>query len=672
MTGTDPAALTPEEAAVLACFDEMIDALAALDRGLVHAAVQHLLEAVRYLGEEAEDTAFDIGGSLLQEWMDADESWADRPEEEIAHLRDLISEALMRIGDSYPHSMFAGAYEQVALARLDEDPAAALTLLRRAETLADDPDERAGYLTWQAVALSGLKDLPSALLAARRARSDATEREAQDFADAVVLEVLLEQEDGSASEYALEVLDRRGDEAPDLLGEPAMRALLFEARRNEHALAPPSAELAAGLRRALSHPAWMPEPLTRADFAVAVAWVDLLRDDLRQLEATLAEGQGIPFSSVTIEAQAALLDATVAFNRMDTEEMERRLKRAAPLVADCDDLGVKIAFRSLADLISRSRGRPLTRPDDELAGLLGSRGQVDDGTVTLFFEIGESLGGVFRGDQQAVPSGVRTRLDEWLVRHASDGDALMTGGMWAYSAALAIVDRDWALARERLDRVRAIRDAFPHDDPQAGWLGALLQALEPTLLLRTDRPAALEALRMTAALHEREGRYLTAHMSHAMLAMALGSTEPREALTAAVKALDYSARHLASLAGSSERIALRAQQERVYECALRAAAALADERIIAELLEVLRAQDLPVVAMDPGLTDLPLAVFLAQPLAGTARLEPGADPDVLRLDDPRPIRMPWSRVALSDLIDPGDATPATYVVPRPRRAQRHA
>ena len=95
-----------------------------------------------------------------------------------------------------------------------------------------------------------------------------------------------------------------------------------------------------------------------------------------------------------------------------------------------------------------------------------------------------------------------------------------------------------------------------------------------------------------------------------------------------------------------------------------------DPRVLAELLEYLRAQDMPVVHHDPEPTELPLAALLASPEARP--VDPSEVVDAVAVGRPAPVRVPWGSLALEGLVRPPASAPVTLVVPRLPEAAEHA
>lgn len=221
----------------------------------------------------------------------------------------------------------------------------------------------------------------------------------------------------------------------------------------------------------------------------------------------------------------------------------------------------------------------------------------------------------------------------------------------------------------RVWHARKLYRALPETTPQLPWLRVLFDGLCTAETMLTDVDAALTQLTANHQANRASGRGLAAFMTASQLSLIhLSIGRNRDALAFGVEALDYLERHRAQLAGSSERHALRTQQERVYAATIRAAAALRDPDLLAELLEFLRAQDLPVVLDSPDPTQVPMAVLLAgvTGLGPLSERDPYQTADAVQLSRPRPVLMPWGRTALASWGAPTRPQPVPLVVPRLR------
>lgn len=646
MTATGPEA----QQATLDAYDAVLDAVDALDEGAVHRAAGLLAAA---LGSEPVELVDEAADALFEAWANTEELWPDDPEEVLDRRGALLVGAMIVIGDRFPRPAFAGAYEMAALDRMEDDPERAALLAGRAVALAADADKAAGYRALQAYAVGAAGRLDEALALADEACGGASGLDTVDRAEMVRLEVMLQLQHPHAAALAATVFRTRGAEMPDDLGESVTRALLLEAGRLEARHEPPPPEIAVALRLALDRPAWRPDFLTEADWAVLVAWIDFLRDDHTRLAETLARAGGGPYSDFSLEGYAALLDAMVAFDAMDIAETERRLQRAAPIVERARDDKLTHAYRRVVDIMIEARSpRAQTGP-------AAPTWQPAD--LVLFQRAQPEIAA-----QSPTPETL-SQLRHWREVGGSTGDAMLTGALWVLAAAGALHERDLDAAWDCLARAREVIAAFPDTSPVARWLTSLIASTEPALLAAVDRDAAIVRLRENQDRLVGTGAGYFAAALDTQLAVLLLPNDPRQALACAVQALTSLRRRRAQLPGISERQAMRDSLEALpHVTALRAAALIDDPRLTAELLEFLRSQDLPQVHHTPEVTQLPLAMLVPPPPDELVffRDDPATSADVVALRHATPVLMPWGRLALGDLLEPPEQAPARLVVPR--------
>lgn len=484
--------------------------------------------------------------------------------------------------------------------------------------------------------------------------------------DGIAIEMLNELGLPQACVRALKVLEDRGQALDDDLGQSVLRALIVEAGRQESLDQPISVEVAGGLRAGLGNDGWLPDPMMPSDLAVVVAWADFTRDDLRRLEATMDLAVG-PFCDPYVAAQAALLRVMVAFTHADIVGMERALRVAAPAVKESGDPRLVTAYRLTVEMMEQSRGSG-GQADliGEFEGQQADQGKVLDDSVRLFSDCLLAMQEIQRTEAKAVPDQLRARVDAWCAAPVHpDTDPMVEAILWWIGHGFALIDHDPTVAVERLRRAEQIRDGFGEGAPQAIWFEPLLAALSPAL--PDPRSGVADAERLVGQRHREAGSDFIAYLADTRLAMAQAAHDPQEAFVAAVRAVDFRQRHLATLPGSSERVGLREQLQDMVSIAFRSAHAIGDPRLMAELLEFLRAQDMPVVDEQPSAERTPFGMLLPPAAFGERAHAPVVtpEPEAVVLELPKPVRMPWGDVALSGTLPIADQGCTALVVPLP-------
>lgn len=657
--------MTEASERAVAAYDALIDAIMAADDAPIATATAELLACLQSLGAEAHEHAVDMALDLADGWDKAEEITEGDPDA-ARWLRATIAAVMVELGDAYPDPVFAPAYDHLGFALIDHDPGLALQRLGRAVDLADSDAERAEYLVDLALAAIADGDSERALAVALAASRPVGQVDlVRDAADGVALELLDEAGSPEACQRALGILRDSERTISADLGQTIVRTLIAEGGRQEERDEPISREVAVGLRSTLAHPDWAPEPCGPSDMAVLVAWIEFTRDDVSRLEETLAAAVG-PFCNADLTARAALLWVMVPFVQGDVAGMEAALRAAAPAVIAAGSPRLVTVYRVVAAMFAKARGgQPLAEPSEFEEVGAGEGKEMSPG-MRLYLDCLGVFEAMFKGERRGLPTEFQRRLDEWCASPLPT-DPLVDGVVWMAGVAAAVFRGDHAAAAERLRGLERTRSALPPEAPQQRWFDFMLDVLEPALDQHRASAASMSERRATAERYRRAGNLLASSVVDSQLAFIADGNDPQEALAAAVRALDDRRTQLAALPGSSERIGLREFLQRLTVIAVRSAAAIGNPFLMAELLEYLRAQDMPVVDEDPDPTRLPLAMLLPPAAFGDPALQPdrAEESDAVGLDVARPVLMPWGTVALAGSILTVTDAPTLLTIPLP-------
>ncbi len=476
------------------------------------------------------------------------------------------------------------------------------------------------------------------------------------------LEQLLTTSPEGAARRALQVAGRFENTVVDALGEVVVRALLIEGGRLERLGRTPPAELAATLRRATQHPAWLPEGMTRADLAVVVAMMDYFRDDYSLLDETLDEAEGGPFGEPSSEGYLAVLRAAAAIGRLDVVEAERLLRQAAGPVAASGDSALITAYRGICDMAARTRNQRISDPLGELARLMPSGiDETENADVALILDAHEQIARLRISDE------IKARLAAWRDADPAKSSIANQALLWGICALVALTDSHPKDAHLFAGRCQEARSQLPTGGMQAAFIDQLLVTFEGTSALRgadPHRATASFASRLEELGPESKSVLSTITESQQTVIYFAANRYP-EALRSGLRALTARRRISAALPGSSERAAMMGMIEPLYETVVKSAARIGDVHLMAELLEFLRAQDLPIAHRAPGSAELPLA-HAVPPATGEQIFLRSTNPliDVIESPEPDPVLMPWGSVALVSILGEHNGTPAKVVVPR--------
>lgn len=653
-----------EEQRLLDAYERLVDAAFRLDEPGVNEGVDELLQLVG-----AEDAA-EVGFALTEEFMSEPDPAEDIDPEYVDAVRRLLLDAMLRLGRQHPGEAYVLAFLTAAHVAADEDDApAAEEWASLAAQAATDEDDAAEAWAVRSFARAALERPAEALADARLADAGASYLGTRTLARWALLERLCDESDPEATTLALDAVSwcppDSGASWVDALREAIERAVLNEEMRRENTGTRPHPASTGILRLALTDPSWVPESVGLGYMAAFTAWIDYRADDLSRLEETLAYIGDDPLDPDTA-ARVAMLRVLIPVGKADLAEIDRELRRAALAVRESSNPQIHAAFKTLADMAHS----PVQGGNMHEAAKNFDANTLDGQAMLFLAELHESADATIRFGKP-VPRHLVDRATAWLASPhetvALDTQAMM----WLLGAMTSASIGDYPQAVERLDRAREIRSRLPETASQGPLLSNMIDNVAAALLLHGDTSAGVAALERLHAQQMREGRPALAFVTATQLALQrLQAGRPAESLQWGVTALEILADYRESLPGSSERGSIRAAQEGVYVTVLKAAAALPDPRVLAELLEYLRAQDMPVVHHDPEPTELPLAALLASPEARP--VDPSEVVDAVAVGRPAPVRVPWGSLALEGLVRPPASAPVTLVVPRLPEAAEHA
>lgn len=564
---------------------------------------QAALQMARFIAalEPAPDEVIrGAGASLAGLWFEADRIWPDDSPGVTVHRRELISNAVDALDRYFPRLALRAALDPASLAAQDAER------LRLKHVLLNSPEQ--------------------------------------------------------AVRPALAVVERFGETMTDALGEMVVRCLLIEGARLERLAETPPAELPAALRLALEHQAWLPDDLTRADLAVAIATMDCVRDDRTRLEETLDLAEGGPFAVPSSAGYLAVLRAAAALGRFDVVEGERLLRLAAEPVTASADPSLVTLYRSLCDMVARTRRQRISDPFVEMAPLKPDathRAEVDD--MTLILDAGDQIA---RG---GIDDRLRDRLAAWRATGHATSAVENRALLWGLSALLAVADGQSVAAHDFAAHCREARALMPSGGMRTAYIDQLLTTFGAANAMRDSDPSQA-ADSLTSGLGESgrdENSVLTRIAESQQAILYLAAKQYREALRCGIRALTALRRATSGLPGSSERAATMDTHEPLLDAILKSAAAIGEDQLMAEVIEFLCAQELPIADRAPDVSRLPLAQAVP-PASGQRVFLRSAKPltDVVEAREPAPVLMPWGTVALSSILGDSSGRPARVVVPR--------
>ncbi|GAA1612995.1 MULTISPECIES: hypothetical protein [Kribbella] len=448
------------------------------------------------------------------------------------------------------------------------------------------------------------------------------------------------------------VLVEINEPAPDLDLLREAYAAQFRGVEHLYRIDGPARQMRPLLGRMLSRPGWAPEELLPPHVHIVAAGICIQDNDAAAalVQLTLAEHR-LGEVDVYFQAQWQLCQMECAVLRSDSVTAEYFARRAWPLIERAGDEEQRTRFRHIVAGLGTVTG-PWDFPGDDLAAVRTL------GTVMTRMRAG--VGGP--EDIEQLDHAIEAfdpLLQAHLVISAYALRARINSALGQTGAAAA----DLRTGRAMLAEIEA--------DPPGGFsrgVSTLLDQSEAILEAARGHPEAA-ALRM----EEMWRSELAAGAHSAAIGTALAATQlwlsmgskPRRAAECALAALTIAQEFRYAKGDSKDRSAVASYVVTGNEYAVEAVAALGDCALMAELLEVIRAQAVPYVSDDPDVAVGPLASMLTDVLDGhDPATDDGRRTSAVLLSPPPLILMPWGSVAMAPWLqyDPSLARPVGRLI----------
>lgn len=416
-------------------------------------------------------------------------------------------------------------------------------------------------------------------------------------------------------------------------------AMQYAAVQAQRAQGRPARESRRIWERVLTRPTWWPADASVCEVHGYAAQLAVLDNDPaaahRHLQVATSDTAG---RSPETQAELNLTEGELACLETDLASLERAVRMAGPYLSSHGSAEQRQRLTILVQVLDQIRGfQPLGGgPATAQSGGLWA-------AVTDVYR--EVLGG--RIDSASVDA----RL--WpVIAHADpldQGHLIVTAHTFR-AAVLA--------AEQRIDQARTAiglaRQALAHLREQAtgGFPQAIIGQVEAAAILvdladAFDEQTVSRMDRLWQQTLVQGPRAAVASYAGVAAAGWLHLGEPWRALPAAVAAVSTAADLTHGPIDSHDRAARRRHVGQVLHLALRAAAGTGDPGVLAEMLEVIRAQGMPVATRaEPGWAG-PFAALLAALQSTLPAVGTDADPIAVRLPVTPLIVMPWGSVALA-------------------------
>ncbi|WP_112238848.1 hypothetical protein [Kribbella monticola] len=412
-------------------------------------------------------------------------------------------------------------------------------------------------------------------------------------------------------------------------------AAQFRAVEHLHRIDAPARRMRPLLDRLLSRPDWAPDGLLPPHIHIVAAGICIQDNDVAAALVQLNLGERrLTEVEPYLQAEWLLCQMQCAVMRSDATTAERFARRAWSLIEAVGDEEQRTRFRHIVAGIGTVTG-PWTFPGDDLAAvrMLGS----------VLTRMRAGIGG--REEIELLDRAIHDFdpvLQAHLVIAAYATRARINSALGCLTDAAA----DLHAGRELLAEIEA--------NPPGGFprgISTMIEQSEALLEVVRGHPEA-GALRFDAMWRNE----LAAGAHSAAIGAALGAAElwltniPRvqRAVESAIAALTIAQEFRYARGDSKDRSAIASYVMRGHAMAIEAVFKLGDCGLMAELLEVIRAQSVPYVSDDPGVATGPLASLLADALGEQDPVpDDGRRTSAVLLSPPPLIVMPWGSVALA-------------------------
>lgn len=621
------------------------------------------------------------------------------------HVKDHLADLSSMLATALPEPAFAPVFLAHALTRPEPEVSSrALRLCwERAVRLPDD------LLFPIAVDVTDMVDVDTdhhlAVQAARTALRLAPEHEPPDTDPEqtanlhwVLVEGMARTDRPAAIQYAETAMSQAPDLESSLVAESWATTLLAHIVDLALRDVPPAQVLPFADRLAAHPHRWPDEQEASAYFSVVLARVYLAGNEPERARrwVDLAFEQQQPADLPDYRAEVAMLKAHVAFNLGRTEEIGPLLRDAAQAVTEASDDEYRLAWGAITEAVARvNRDHTLTQLSRQSqAGIVEDLTETTAGyqpdRLRAHYAFGRELMDLherFLADGNT-PDNRDTAVA--LCREVPDDQPQLFIGAHMYACVLEYGQENMDEAYRHLDElgkeIRRQRSA-----PGGGFPIVVAEQMERFFRLLMVRNIAewsderTDRLRRLRNENEAAGRSQVAYtLTRCLMLIHTMSGDHAAATDEGIRALSFHTRRVVTTPDARERAVLREDFNDLAGATFQAASAAGWPQVAAEILEVIRAQPVPVARAEVPRTEqslMGLAVELlteTQPAqwdgtwaaSGEAALADGCparshvEETSLLMTGLPSILMPWGPALQDRLSDPNSPGAVQVVVPR--------
>lgn len=388
-----------------------------------------------------------------------------------------------------------------------------------------------------------------------------------------------------------------------------------------------------------------PDDLPRSVLDAVLARALLHGSHVEEAAAVLDRIPASAQSDHEVAAEICLLRALVALQRGDSVGLSRLVRQAHPLVARSTDPEHREMLTALVDGL------------DRVAGPARHRGATEDRhhpSWTRLMALQESM--------QAGDLG--PRVEHGLQALADDESGLpdVRATAWALTAVCAHLDRRNTVALRRAEAaMRACRTPSVASGTRLS-ISVLVGAIAAAVGDLQRAHAISEEIRRELAVRDAPVIVGLVHLLDLAVAQMSG-VPPVSAACHGVAAFRAMERFRLSLPSASERDCARALLAPIIAGTLDAAEKAADPEVLAEIIEIVQAQTVPVVPRDGDPTHLSLVTLLSDLAVPASPWSPPdlEEPETTLLSTPPVVIMPWGVTTITVQTMESSDTPRVHL-----------
>ncbi|TDW66195.1 hypothetical protein [Kribbella pratensis] len=394
--------------------------------------------------------------------------------------------------------------------------------------------------------------------------------------------------------------------------------------------------------RVLSRPAWWPEGVSGAGLHVIAAGIAIEQNDISRVLDHLGKArQYWDGADEDVQLEWHLIRGEAAVLAGDITSVEVMVRTAGPLVSRVGDDDQRRRFGVLYRWVSQSPGSPDDGTANDVVDVVnGLCRQISSGVIEP-----AQLQSIERAAEQCDPA----EQGHVLVL-LKTLEAMVLAALGRTEAAGRTVQR----AFEMLDALRENSlGGYPRE------LGAMIEMAAAIVDFRLGQHDQAARRMEVIWRRGRVGGSLLMTVSAASAAAYVqleALHRPQQAIEAAVVALTAAQEIRYARVDSGDRLAASRMSAMAHELAINAAATLGDPLLMAEVLEVARAQAMPHVTLEPSMVGGPLGLLpsmlavMSVPAVVSTTPGPVESSPGVELSPPPLIVMPWGSVALASWL----------------------